>query len=275
MVIRPLLVLLLAFCACSVERHGGGAPTGSAASAKPDLGPMAPDAAGKPVRFALDGIEMGMSFEEVKRVWGKPASSREPHLLYADKAGYAKVDLYANGAPPVLVSFELVPKEGAEPVKADAIARLTQQFGPPVTDPKELELKGIDKPEDKTLFRAARYAYAVAWWQPDFKQEGVTRLWKVVVALHPGWILRVPPAEWASLRWPIPWAPVGSLKTKVETLKMGEAKPAEVEGLLGPPTRVYRSDSGYDVWDYWFWKEGPMAEFKFQDGVMYGRGVNE
>jgi hypothetical protein len=275
--IVPALFLVSCACTMTVEKRDDGAPARGAASATADRGPMAPDPAGKPVRFALDGVEMGMSFEEVKKVWGKPASgSDEAHLRYVDKAGYAKVDLAANGAPLVLVGFELYPKEGAEPLKADAMAQLTRQFGPPVTDAQELGLKFINRSDEtKTLFRAARYAYVAAWWLPDFKQEDVIRLWKVEVALHPVDILPVPAAEWASLRWPIPWAPVGSLKTTVETLETGKAKPSEVEALLGPPVRVHRNESGYDVWEYWFWKPGPRAEFQFQDGVLYGRGVNE
>ena len=279
MISRALPALIFVSCACTmtVEKRDDGAPAGGAASAAADRGPMAPDPAGKPVRFVLDGVEMGMSFEEVKKVWGKPASSaHEAHLRYVDKAGYAKVDLAGNGAPLVLVGFELFPREGAEPLKADAMGQLTRQFGPAVTDAQELALYSINRSDEtRTLFRAARYAYAVAWWLPDFKQEGVTRLRKVEVALRPGDILPVPPAEWASLRWPIPWAPVGSLKTKVETLKTGEAKPSEVEALLGPPVRVHRNESGYDVWEYWFWKQGPRAKFHFQDGVLYGREVNE
>jgi hypothetical protein len=116
MVPRALPVLILALCACTMtgEKRDGGAPAEGSASADADRGAMAPDPAGKPVRFALDGVEMGMSFEEVKKVWGKPASStHESYLRYVDKAGYAKVDLTAGGAPLVLVGFELVPKEGA------------------------------------------------------------------------------------------------------------------------------------------------------------------
>lgn len=280
MISRALPALILVSCACTmtVDKRDGGAPAGGAATAAADRGPMAPDPAGKPVRFALDGIEMGMSFEEVKKVWGKPASSaHEAHLRYVDKAGYAKVDLAGTGAPLVVVGFELVPKEGAEPLKADAMAQLTRQFGPPVTDAQELGLKFINRSDEtRTLFRVARYAYAVASWIPDFEQEGVTRLWKVEIALHPADVLPVPPAEWASLRWPIPWTPVGSLKAKVETLETGKAtKPSDVEAVLGPPVRVHRNESGYDVWEYWFWKAGPRANFHFQDGVLYGREVNE
>ena len=280
MISRFLPALLLVSCACTmtVEKRDDGAPARGAATEAADRGPMAPDPAGKPVCFALDGVEMGMSFEEVKKVWGKPASStHESHLRYVDKAGYAKVDLAAVGTPLVLVRFELFPKEGAEPLKADAMAQLTRQFGPPVTDAQELALFSINRSGDetRTLFRAARYAYAVAWWLPDFKQESVIRLWKVEVAPHPADIVPVPAAEWASLRWPIPWAPVGSLKTTMETLEMGKAKPSEVEALLGPPVRVHRNESGYDVWEYWFWKQGPRAQFHFQNGVLYGRQVNE
>jgi hypothetical protein len=48
-----------------------------------------------------------------------------------------------------------------------------------------------------------------------------------------------------------------------------------VEAILGPPVRVHRDEFGYDAWDYWFWKEGPRAQFQFRDGVLYGRSVNE
>ena len=133
MISRALPALVLASCACTMtveKREGGASAQGGAPSAAADRGPMAPDAAGKPVLFALDGVEMGMSFEEVKKVWGKPASSaHETHLRYADKAGYAKLDLTAGGTPLVLVGFELLPKEGAAPLKADAMAQLTRQFG--------------------------------------------------------------------------------------------------------------------------------------------------
>ena len=99
--------------------------------------------------------------------------------------------------------------------------------------------------------------------------EGALYRWRVLPP-HPGLI-----AFFGILRWPIPWAPVGSLKAKMETLEPGKANSSDVEALLGPPVRVHRNESGYDDWDYWFWKPGPRAAFQFQDGVMYGRAVNE
>jgi hypothetical protein len=42
-----------------------------------------------------------------------------------------------------------------------------------------------------------------------------------------------------------------------------------------PPVRVHRNESGYDVWEYWFWKQRPRAEFQFLSGVSYGRQVSE
>lgn len=271
MPIRSFLALAaVAVSACSAGN--AGAPGGQAlVPARVDLGPSAPEATGKPIRFAFDGVELGMSFDEVRARWGKPASSTgEFHMQYANKGGYARVDLHS--AASVLMRMELRPKPDAEPLQAEALARLSQQFGVPITDARELELEGIGGSGDKTLFRPARYAYAVASWLPDPKDETIRRLWTVEVSLHPGRLLQVPATEWASLHYPIPWSPPAGFKERLEMLELSKAKTSDVEALLGPPTRTFRREP-YAVWEYWFWeKEGRAAQFSFENEVLYGRG---
>jgi hypothetical protein len=263
--------LALGVAGCGGRDGDTPRPSATKPPAQAEIGPMAPDAAGKPVTFTLDGVEIGMTFDEVRGVWGKPAAGASQFALtYARKGGYAKVHLYGAGSPAVVMGIECQVAEESAPTKDEALATLTKDLGPPVTDPRELALK-VSQPEWTTLFRPARYAYAVAHWGTDLEDEQVVRFRTLETSLHPSFLLRVPRSEWESLRYPIPWGPPETAKPKLEVLEVGRSPSAGVETLLGPPVRITRNEAlGYDTWHYWYWKEGPYLEFSVKDGVLYG-----
>jgi len=99
------LAVLSCFNGCTGTSVETGKASPAVPPAKADLGPLAPDATGKPLVFALEGIEIGMTFDEVKAAWGKPVPGTSEYALsYRNKGGYPKVELFGSGEPKLVTS---------------------------------------------------------------------------------------------------------------------------------------------------------------------------
>jgi hypothetical protein len=256
-------VLAMAVIACGGSSSDDAA--GGQGFATPDLGPMAPAADGKPVNFGLDGVELGMTAEEVKAIWGEPLSDKYGQREYKDRGGYETVRL--TGDPTYMMTL-------ASPKRLyqdEAMPELTNQFGPPIGDPEELALLHVG--ERKTLFRAARYAYAVAEWAPDFDADEKPYLSELTIAMHPRALSRMPRSELASLEFPFPMTLPDPLKSKVRELrdKSSEDVTTEVVGkLLGRPVWQHPASLEREAWEYWYWASDTRLTFFFTDGVLNG-----
>lgn len=259
-----VVILAIAIGAC------GGSDSGVVAAGRksaPDLGPMAPAAEGKPISFGIDGVELGMTEEEVKATWGEPFTDGDWTMEYRERGGYDTVEL--SGTQMILgMSLSSEDKHYQDEVMPE----LNEQFGPAITDPAELTLLRVG--EGNSLFRAARYTYAIAHWAPDFDADEKVYLRKLQFVLHPGDLVRdIPKSAWASLRYPFPLALPESTKAEFKELLEAtalEATVEQVEDVLGPPVWKHPGTLNRDAWVYIFWGSDTNLELFFTDGVLNG-----
>jgi len=264
------VILTITLAAC-----GGGADTSGGRHASADLGPMAPAAEGKPLSVGIDGVELGMTAAEVTAAWGEPISDSYGTLEYRDRGGYQPVQVGTSRRDhgDVVWTMTLTPEDGRD--KDQEMQRLIDQFGPPITDAKEaamLRTIAVSIGESETLFRAGRYAHAVAQW--DYVTEDKRVLSELQFALHPHAVFDVPRSDWPALQYPfpisLPDAAKAQLKELLESDGPDDPSATEFENLLGPPTWKHPGSLDREAWLYVFWDSQTALEFFFTDGALNG-----
>lgn len=271
----PALLLLTTLLTAGVGSCGGHAASGVGVGPSTDLGPMAPAAEGRPLSTGIDGIELGMTAVEVAAAWGEPLSDSYGTLQYSHRAGYESIEVATVRRDHGDVAYSISLRPEGEQEKEQTLPELIERFGPPVTDAEQavmIRTAAVDIGESQTLFRAGRYAYAVADW--DHLAEDRLLLSRLQLELHPQALLDVPRSQWSQLRYPFPMSLPDDARAQLKALLQGEgpddATAKEIEALLGPPAWKHPGSLDRDAWRYIFWDSMTDIEVYFTDGVLNG-----